>query len=615
MRVSRKGLCGASVTGKSADRTRLDVTKHRSHIDTAWLWPFSVTQQKSARSWSTQCDLIDRYPEHRFSATQAQQFKWLEQQYPTLFERIKGKISEGTFQPVGATWVEMDANMPSGEALCRQFLYGQRYFESRFGKRCETFVLPDTFGYSSQLPQIARLSGCRNFFTQKISWNAVNNFPHTTFNWVGLDSSQILTHMTPVNNYNSQCNIDDIRRGATGHKNLEVTSQSLLLFGNGDGGGGPTPPMLEKLRRARAIAKQSDAGGQVPLVRMGGSFEQFYDAVREETVGGTRLPNWRGELYAEFHRGTYTSHGAIKKGNRKSEILMRDVEAAATMASLMDSSYRYPKAKIDAAWEDLLVCQFHDVLPGSGIAMIYDDAMVKYDGIRKSMLAVLDDAYDVLMPDSSVEPTAENDAPMSPPLFTESQSDGASASSMTRSQISSSSDAPTAIAYEVDGGFILKSDAVKMTIREGRIVSMYDKVNDRELIPEGQTGGMVIMEDHPNYWDAWDVDQFHLEKQEHLRFDQVRALRSGSATAALSSVVHVGQSRLDVEIMIDTTGSRAKDALPMIRFNASVDWREKHRFLKFELPVTMNADTATFDTQFGVVSRPTHRNTSWDAAK
>lgn len=343
---------------------------------------------------------MDRYPEHRFSATQAQQFKWLEQQYPSLFERIKGKVKDGNFQPVGCTWVEMDTNMPSGEALARQFLYGQRYYHSRFGKRSQTFVLPDTFGYSSQLPQISRLSGAPNFFTQKLSWNHDNQFPHTTFNWVGLDGSQVLTHMTPVNNYNSQCNMDDIRRGTTNHRNLDVTDQALLLFGNGDGGGGPTPPMLEKLRRARAIGKRHDAGGQIPLVKMGGSFEQFYDSVREETDNGRTLPIWHGELYLEIHRATYTSHGSIKKGNRKGEILLREAEYAATMASLHDSSYKYPKDRLDAAWEDLLLCQFHDVLPGSSIQMVYDDAEKKYAKLHKSISKVLDEALDVLYRDT-----------------------------------------------------------------------------------------------------------------------------------------------------------------------------------------------------------------------
>ncbi len=257
---------------------------------------------------------MERYPEHTFSCTQAQQYKWVEELYPLLFDKIKARVEEGRFQPLGATWVEMDTNMPSGEALCRQFLYGQRYYQSRFGIRCPTFCLPDTFGYSAQMSQIARLSGCVNFFTQKLSWNSINNFPHSTFNWVGLDGSQILTHMTPVNNYNSQCDISEIRRGQTGHKNLEVTNHSLLLFGNGDGGGGPTPPMLEKLRRARAVATSDNIGkGDIPLVKMGSNFDAFFDHVRGETNGGTMLPNWHGELYFELHRGVSGSPTFVRE--------------------------------------------------------------------------------------------------------------------------------------------------------------------------------------------------------------------------------------------------------------------------------------------------------------
>ncbi|KAK8850374.1 hypothetical protein IAR55_004292 [Kwoniella newhampshirensis] len=621
------------------------------HIDTAWLWPFSVTQQKSARSWSTQCDLIDRYPEHRFSATQAQQFKWLEELYPTLFQRIKEKISEGTFQPLGATWVEMDTNMPSGEALVRQFLYGQRYYESRFGFRSQTFVLPDTFGYSSQLPQISRQAGAHNFFTQKLSWNSINNFPHSTFNWVGLDGSQILTHMTPVDNYNSQCDIGDIRRGMTGHKNLDVTAQSLLLFGNGDGGGGPTPPMLEKLRRARAVAKRSDAGGQLPLLKMGGSFEQFFDSVREETVDGTRLPYWRGELYFELHRGTYTSHASIKKGNRKSEILMREAEYAATIASLVDAEYDYPKERIDAAWEDLLLCQFHDVLPGSGIAMIYEDAETKYAKIQQSISNILNEAYAIVYKDS-FPLTEDMAASASSLLFAVNNTPGytrrevvaapvklhrqletrsgqiskdgetgyvlVSATNQSMPMIASPKglcDVPrVAVLKESDEVFIMTNDNLSMKLESGRIASIFDKALEKELLPPGQTGGLVIMEDHPNYWE--DVDEFHLEKQTHLQFGGMHIKEEGPLRGIVGASLLLGQSRIEVEIILDAVAASVKsDARSMIRFNAVIDWRQKHQFLKFELPLDIYSDFATYDTQFGTVARPTHRNTSWDAAK
>ncbi|WWD20554.1 hypothetical protein CI109_105030 [Kwoniella shandongensis] len=621
------------------------------HIDTAWLWPFSVTQQKSARSWSTQIDLIDRYPEHRFSATQAQQFKWLEELYPTLFQRLKEKVSEGTFQPLGATWVEMDTNMPSGEALVRQFLYGQRYYESRFGFRSETFVLPDTFGYSSQLPQISRQAGAHNFFTQKLSWNSINTFPHSTFNWVGLDGSQVLTHMTPVDNYNSQCNIDDIRRGMTGHKNLDVTSQSLLLFGNGDGGGGPTPPMLEKLRRARAVGKRSDAGGQLPLVKMGGSFEQFFDSVREETVDGTRLPYWRGELYFELHRGTYTSHASIKKGNRKSEILMREAEYAATIASLVDADYEYPKERFDAAWEDLLLCQFHDVLPGSGIAMIYEDAETKYAKIQKSITSILNEAYAVVYNDS-FPISADAPAPSSTLIFAVNNTPGLARQEVITAPVKAhlqletrsgqiSKDGQTAyvlvnatndsmpmigspkglcdtprvtVTKESEDIFVMSNDKLSMKIEGGRITSIVDKALDKELLPPKQTGGLVIMEDHPNYWE--DVDEFHLEKQTHLKFEGLHIQEAGPLRGIVGATIQLGQSRIEVQVILDAVPASVKtDARSLIRFDAVIDWREKHQFLKFELPLDIYSDFATYDTQFGTVARPTHRNTSWDAAK
>ncbi|KAI9633630.1 alpha-mannosidase [Dioszegia hungarica] len=610
------------------------------HIDTAWLWPFSVTQQKSARSWSTQIDLMDRYPEHRFSATQAQQFKWTEQLYPSLFARIKERVAEGSFQPTGATWVEMDCNMPSGEALVRQFLYGQRYYHSRFGFKCKTFVLPDTFGYSSQLPQIARLAGCDNFFTQKLSWNNDNDFPNSTFNWVGLDSSQILTHMTPVNNYNSQCNMEDIRRGMTGNKNMEVTSQALLLYGNGDGGGGPTPPMLEKLRRARAIGKHPSAGGQIPLVHMGGSMDEFYAAIRDETKDARLLPNWRGELYAEFHRGTYTTHASIKKGNRKGEILLREAEHAATMASIASAPYHYPQKKLDAAWEDLLLCQFHDVLPGSGIGMIYEDAEERYANVQKIGAEVLKSAYDVLYPGSKaieegisgMDLFAINTLPGVPRLEVMEVAGkagvvaqrGASGKGYVLVQAQDGLGNVKALDGSVQGvkvqqigeSLIMSNGTLKMEMKEGRIVSVYDAQADKEIIPEGQSGGLVIMEDHPNAWDAWDVDQFHLEKQTHLSFGSASIVESGPLRGVIGTSLRIGQSSIEVQIIMDAVPASLKaDARSMIRFDAVVDWREKHKFLKFELPMTISAENATYDTQFGVVSRPTHRNTSWDNAK
>jgi len=222
------------------DHTAIVIAIGHCHIDSCWLWPWDETKRKVARSWSNQCDLMDRYPEHRFCCSQAQQYKWLEEMYPSVYDRVKGKVFKGTFQPIGGSWVEHDTNMPSGESLVRQFVYGQRYFQSRFGQRHTTFWLPDTFGYSAQLPQVCRLAGLTRFFTQKLSWNNINNFPHTTFNWVALNGSQVLCHMAPAETYNAEADLGEVRRCVTQHKSMDQDRTSLLVFGKGDGGGGPT---------------------------------------------------------------------------------------------------------------------------------------------------------------------------------------------------------------------------------------------------------------------------------------------------------------------------------------------------------------------------------------
>ncbi|WOO78189.1 Alpha-mannosidase [Vanrija pseudolonga] len=593
------------------------------HIDTGWLWPYSVTQQKSARSWSTQLDLMDRYPEYVFSATQPQQFQWLQDLYPELFARIVEKSHEGKFEPLGATWVEMDTNLPSGEALARQFLYGQRYFKREFGAYSSTFVLPDTFGYSSQLPQISRLSHAPNFFTQKISWNDTNPFPHTTFNWVGLDGTQVLAHMTPVGTYTAQCKVEDFRKAVTEHRNLEVSKHTLLLFGNGDGGGGPNAPMLESLRRARAlVTNRDDAPGHIPKIKYGGNFGDFFDAVRDETANGATLPIWRGELYLEIHRATYTSGAFVKKGNRESEILMREAEYAATMASVY-RDYSYPKARLDKVWQDLLLNQFHDVLPGSSINKVYGEVREMYDSIRASALEVIKEAYDVLygtdkgangLVGINTLPGVAREEVVQVPSGWGSQgeyvllaSDGVSDVAVS---VEPTAAAPTA-RQVAPGVYVLANAAVVLRIEGGRITSILDLAEEKELIPEGETAGFVVYEDQPNYWDAWDVEAFHLEKADQLVFDAVEVLTTSPVRATLRTTIKYKASTLVFDLSLDATSRTPK----LITIDADVDWQQYHEFLKFYLPLTISADNATYDTQFGVLQRPTHRNTSWDAAR
>ncbi|KAI8866498.1 hypothetical protein GQ42DRAFT_139750, partial [Ramicandelaber brevisporus] len=279
------------------------------HIDSCWLWPFDETKRKVARSWSTQALLMDTYSDFKFAASQAQQFEWLLAGYPDVFAALQERHKRGQFIPIGGTWVEMDANMPSGESFARQFLFGQRFFEKHFGERCQVFWLPDTFGYSAQLPQLVRLADMKYFFTQKLSWNNINKFPHTTFYWAALDGSKVLTHMAPSETYGAECNVSELLMSVRNHHDILFTNESLLLYGNGDGGGGPTPEFIEKYNRLKNIEG-------LPTVEQGHP-NDFY--ARVERDSGDKLMTWKGELYFELHRGTYTSQAAVKRGNRLCE--------------------------------------------------------------------------------------------------------------------------------------------------------------------------------------------------------------------------------------------------------------------------------------------------------
>ncbi|KAJ4488346.1 glycosyl hydrolases family 38 N-terminal domain-containing protein [Lentinula aciculospora] len=619
------------------------------HIDTAWLWPYRVTQQKVARSWATQVDLMKRYPEHRFSCSQAQQYKWLKQLYPPLFDRVKEQVIAGKFHPVGGSWVENDSNMPSGEALVRQFVFGQKFFKENFGIRCETAWLPDSFGLTGAYPQLIRGAGMKYFFTQKLSWNNINIFPHSTFNWVGIDGTQVLCHMTPVDTYTAQASVGDVQKGLTNHKNLESSATSLLVFGNGDGGGGPLAKMLENLRRIRATNNHSR---DLPPINMGHSVDEFFEHLMETTATGKKLPNWHGELYLEFHRGTYTSHGSIKKGNRHSEILLRDVEHVATLASIVKTSeYTYPKGEIDECWEKVLLNQFHDVLPGSAIGMVYEDAEKLYAEVGKDGKALMEEAFQVLFP---------NSIPLTPetklqPNTSLNQIIGYNTTFFDRREIvqfplvGASAGLKTAVAqvdqsskigYAVmDNGvldasiannldlhasaytngsdhFVLRNSSVQLTISNGRITSLVDVQLRRELIADGATGGLIIFEDRPNYWDAWDVEIHHLETTTSLKFTNVSVVAHGPLRASVQAQVKYGKSTINVLISLDAVGATLKPgSRSMFRFDVEVDWRERHEFLKFELPLNIHNDNAYYETQFGYVQRPTHKNTTWDMAK
>ncbi|ROW16211.1 hypothetical protein VPNG_01935 [Cytospora leucostoma] len=624
------------------------------HIDTCWLWPWAETKRKVARSWTNQVNLMDEYPELNFACSQAQQYEWLKKEYPYVFDRVKEKVKSGQFHFIGGSWVEHDTNLPSGESLVRQFLYGQRFFEANFGQRCKTFWLPDTFGYSSQLPQLCRLAGLDRFLTQKLSWNNINNFPHTTFNWVALDGSQVLCHMPPAETYTSSAEFGDVKRSVTKHKSMDQDHTSLLVFGKGDGGGGPTWEHLEKLRRIRGLA---DKTGGIPRVHLGNSVDDFFDKL---VLKSDELVTWYGELYFELHRGTYTTQARNKRNNRTSEFLLRAIELYATIASLKDSSYQYPKADLDTMWKAVLLCQFHDCLPGSCIEMCYDDSdkvsevseqlidevpispvttqpchpyngqPTDFNQINKLYADVyeigtklLKDARAVLGTDE-VSTTTIEDGTVLNALFWPRKT----LVEIAENEVAvACGDGPylnlkpfkatsTAVAvHEISKGvFVLQNDQLRVQVEGGSITSLYDRKADREVIAKGGKGNQfVIFDDKPLYWQAWDVEVFHLESRKELSVHDTQISENKAYRVSVTSRVKISEkSSLASTISLSAA---LEGQQSFVEISTDVDWHEDMKFLKVEFPVDVRNTEASYETQYGIVKRPTHYNTTWDMAK
>ncbi|RPB20050.1 hypothetical protein L211DRAFT_842084 [Terfezia boudieri ATCC MYA-4762] len=601
------------------------------HIDCCWLWPFAETKRKVARSWASQVTLMEEYDEHHFTASSAQQYYWLETRYPKLFKRIKAKVHDGKFQYIGGSWVEHDTNMPSGESLVRQFLLGQRYFQSRFGKRCETFWLPDTFGYSPQLPQLCRLAGMTRFLTQKLSWNNINKFPHTTFNWVALDGSQVICHMPPSETYTAMAHFGDVKRSVTQHKTLDSDETSLLVFGYGDGGGGPTAEHIEKLRRCRGM---SDTVGLLPRVHMGDSVDDFFSRVEGKIINGIKFPTWYGELYFELHRGTYTTQSNNKKFNRKAEVLMREIEAIATYASIQKKRYQYPKKDIDHLWQLICLCHFHDCLPGSSIAMAYEESDKMYEEVFTMGAKLFEDAAASLgisiIPKLGSRPVAINneqwprtevvrvpkDTVITNKQVAETHNYAlVSASGPGIARVVDVKPTSAVSATEVSFGiFVLRNDKLQATVKGGHITSLIDLTCDREIIPQGRKANQfVIFDDKPLYWQAWDVEIYHTESREEIPDGKVTIIEKGPLRAALTVETKISSTswiKTTISLAASTAGAGS-----YIEFDNEIEWDENMKFLKVEFPVDIYNTEAAYETQYGIIRRPTHYNTTWDAAK
>ncbi|XP_015256248.1 PREDICTED: alpha-mannosidase 2C1 [Cyprinodon variegatus] len=579
------------------------------HIDSAWLWPYEETIRKCGRSWVTAIGLMEKDPEFVFTCSQAQQFHWVKSWYPGLYSKIQDYVKKGQFIPVGGTWVEMDGNLPSGESMVRQFLEGQRFFNQEFGVYCKEFWLPDTFGYSAQLPQIMQQCGISNFLTQKLSWNLVNTFPHNTFFWEGLDGSKVLTHFPPGNSYEMKGKIEDLVKTVKNNKDKGRANHSAALFGFGDGGGGPTQLMLDRLRLVR------DTDG-LPRVQMSSPTKLFSELQADSGL----LCTWSGELFLELHNGTYTTQAQIKRENRQCEALLHDVEAACSLALCRNRTFLYPAEKLQQLWRLLLLNQFHDVIPGSCIQMVVEDALNYYKDIRNDGGVLLRDAFEALetkggspgvfnsLPWERCEVIQVADVTGKPELaLVQAPSVGLAPVKATQPET------PVSVALQADGTVLMGNGILQAVIcKDGTLASLHLISANRETISDGCVGNQfVIFDDVPLYWDAWDVMDYHLQTRKPVLevVQPVQVVSSGGVRGSVSFTLRISdKSTVTQEIIMDAL-------CPYIKFNTKVQWEESHKFLKVEFPVGVRSPTATYEIQFGHLQRPTHWNTSWDWAR
>ncbi|MDF2908344.1 MAG: alpha-mannosidase [Herbinix sp.] len=593
--VYAREILATELNKKGGDASLTISAIGHAHIDLAWLWPLRETRRKAARTFATALLMLDQYPDYIFGASQPQLYSWVQEDYPALYEKIKRKIKEGRWEVQGAMWVEADTNLSGGEALVRQLLYGKRYFKQEFDQDIRVLWLPDVFGYSGALPQLLKKSGVEYFMTTKLSWNTYNRFPHHTFIWSGIDGSEILAHMPPEGTYNSAASPTSIHKAETSYLDKGIAEECLMLFGIGDGGGGPGEEHLERLEREHNL-------NGLPPVKQEPNID-FFDrlALRRENY-----KKWHGELYLEKHQGTFTSQARSKRYNRKLEILLRELEFVSVLAQLMRDS-PYPSNQLELLWKEVLLYQFHDILPGSSIHRVYEESLSRYQQMEEQVNELLLETYRKLGLSSSFIVNTlswkRNEWVYDAGQWfkAEVQPMGITAWNSVMEQ---RQEEFRSIKATKDS---LENDILHVNFKtDGSIYSIYDKVRKRELLKPELPGNKFTV-----YYDTGDAWDFSIQYNKRPAF--TCKLMAAEATvegpkAELVQVYQFGESKIEQKIVL-MDGSRRID------FVTTVDWHEHGKMLRTSFPLKIKTMEANCDIQFGMVTRPTHGNTDIDMAQ
>jgi alpha-mannosidase len=591
-----------------------------AHLDLAWLWPLDETRRKLRRTTASMLALLARDPEFTFDQSHAQYYAWLEEDDPEALAAVTARAAEGRWEPIGGMWVESDTLMPTGESLARQLLYGQRDFARRFGRPHRVGWLPDCFGFAPALPQLYAQAGIGAFFTTKTNWNETNRFPHDLFWWEGLDGTRVLTHtfLSEPDGYNGVFSPATVIGVWRHYRGKHVHPEGLLTLGYGDGGGGTTAEMLERRRAAEVLPA-------LPRTRWG-RVEDYFDEVRASADRG-ELPVWLGEIYLELHRGTLTSQGRTKRLHRRAERALLAAEAASALAHLRGGP---APASLEPYWRELLKNQFHDILPGSSIGEVYVRAERELAEVVDAAERVTEGALDALAdrasdggPDAPallvVNPElrprplrvhlpaeAAGAFPAAQPVDEGALLSGATPVPGLAVAVVRPGAAPTGLTFSDRH---LENDLLRVELGDdGVLTRVFDKRVGREVLA-GRGNQLWAYVDLPRAWDAWDVDaDYRAQGEEIGGLASVEVVERGPHRAALRLRRRFRDSAIEQTLRLWAGSAR-------LEFATRIDWRERHLLLKARFPLAVRAETATYETAFGVVRRPTHVNTSWDAAR
>lgn len=564
-----------------------------SHIDLAWLWPIRETIRKAARTFSTALMNIDRYPDYIFGASQPQLYQWVKEYYPDLYKKIKSAVLQGRWEPQGAMWVESDTNVTGGEALIRQMLYGKQFYMDEFGFDIKSVWLPDVFGYSAALPQIIKKSGVDYFMTIKISWSEINEFPHHTFIWKGIDGSEVLAHMPPEGTYNSSAAPRAIIDTEEKFKDKEICNECLLLFGIGDGGGGPGEEHLERLKREKNLQSLAPVKQEMSSA--------FFVRINENRK---LYKTWKGELYLEHHRGVYTSEGRSKRYNKLMENLLRDLEIISCL-----ENRKYPKRETETIWKEVLLYQFHDILPGSSIKRVYDESLKRYSELENKTRTLIETITESTSDYSGVckvynTQSWDREEWMK---FKDDwyyvKLDGMSCAAFRKK----STDDLWGTSLGIISEDSLENDYLKVSFSEkGSISSIYDKINSKEVVKTGLCANtLAIYQDDGDAWDfPYDYGNYTSQFPKLLSYEYY----IDGPESIRKNVFSYKNSVIEQHIVLGINSTK-------IDIRNIIDWKDSNKMLRATFPICVSSDNLTCGIQFGFVERPTHKNTSWDMAK